>query len=96
MNRYVQNQSSEIAVLFIVTTCNELYSLTLSVLHLNGYKLMVPRLSPDFYMASSHNILSLYSLRLCNIFGNLHKRINMINRLEKGSLKILDFINRQR
>lgn len=33
--------------LFIVTTCNELYSPTLSALHLNGYKLIVLRLSFD-------------------------------------------------
>jgi len=53
--------------LSIITTCKELYSLTLSALHLNNYKLMILRLSLDFYMASSHNILS-YLFRLCNIF----------------------------
>lgn len=56
--------------LFIVTTCNELYSLALSALHLNGYKLMVPRLSLDFYMASSHNIL--YSD--CAIYSKAYMR----------------------
>lgn len=71
--------------LFIVTTCNELYSLIFSALYLNGYKLMVPRLSFDFYMAPSYNILSLYLLKLCNIYSkNLDEKISMINHLEKG------------
>ena len=48
--------------MFIVTTCYELYSLTLSALYLNSYKLMVPRfLFLDFYIASSHNIFSLHN-----------------------------------